>query len=373
MKIRYIFTTALLSLALGLGVGIGLKANGVKEAKADSSGTVAIDVGTIDWTTASAKIAFCFQKDGETDFWTNFASESSASEDIYSVSYAGLSFTPTKVNAVRFASGTSEPSWDATRHNNVYNLKYSKNMFVILTDWDVGYDLTNLYVKGDHNTWGTTDELTLNTTTMKYELSSTYIKKNQKIKLYNNAGTGGSARNGWLGYTDNFSTDAKTLVTNDVSDNAVFSNTSAYSFSFDPLTLKVDIADESADGAIEFSNQFTTAMATPCADENAYNKSAVSDIWGTWKSEFENLTADAKTEFRTNNNSKIVQARKLYTHVQSRYSLTSWDGASASSNATINPIPTNSESTTTLVITTVSLVSLLAVGGLFFLKKKKQL
>ena len=133
------------------------------------------------------------------------------------------------------------------------------------------------------------------------------------------------------------------------------------------LSSSVDLREL---GAIAFSRDFISAMATPCASQNANNKSAVSAIWGTHKSAFEALTSNSKTAFGSSEDDYVVQAKTLYLHCVSRYSLAVWTGAPESSRAFLNTI-TIVNSASTITIVSISIVAISATGAFFFLRKKK--
>lgn len=128
-------------------------------------------------------------------------------------------------------------------------------------------------------------------------------------------------------------------------------------------------------GAIAFSREFNTAMATRCADENANNKTAVSAIWGTHKSAFEALTDDAKTQFGSNNDTHVAQARALYLHCVSRYELATWTGAPVSSPRIITfsiGEQSSGNSTLIIIIAASSIAVLALIGGYFYFRKRKE-
>ena len=124
-------------------------------------------------------------------------------------------------------------------------------------------------------------------------------------------------------------------------------------------------------GAIGFAQGFNAAMATPCADQNANNKTAVSAIWGTWKDNFETLTAGSKSQFASSNNADVVKARTTYVHCVARYSLDSWTDAPEASRL-ISDLSSYSFNDSSLLIVIISAVVLTSACMLVVVLKKRK-
>lgn len=132
--------------------------------------------------------------------------------------------------------------------------------------------------------------------------------------------------------------------------------------------LSIDLVELAA---YSFSEGFNFAMETPCSDPNADNKTAVSAIWGTWKSTFEGMPGSSKTEFANSDGSVITQARSNYIHCVRRYGLATWTGAPAASSSSVRNIINVNSNNAIIVVTAISVVSLTALGAFFILRKKK--
>ena len=130
--------------------------------------------------------------------------------------------------------------------------------------------------------------------------------------------------------------------------------------------------------AEDFAKAFTDAMAIPCQNENNNNKTAVSAIWGTWKSKFEsmtdssvNSTINAKSVFATSTNATVEQARTLYLHIVDRYNLDTWTGGPVGANTHVNALNINGNNMS-LIIVVISMASITAFGAFLFLRKRKE-
>ena len=138
-----------------------------------------------------------------------------------------------------------------------------------------------------------------------------------------------------------------------------------------PLTANdYDLSDL---GAFAFAEGFIDATKDICADEDANNKAGLEAIWATWKSNFEGLTEGAKSAFASSESETIVQARSLYLHCVTRYSLEAWTDAPTSSNAVttinFNKVATNN-AWIIVVISSIAIVSLLGAG--LMIKRRKE-
>ena len=158
-------------------------------------------------------------------------------------------------------------------------------------------------------------------------------------------------------------------------DHIVYGNNySNEQMTIDTTTLNYALTGSDIDlielAAYSFAEGFNSAMAGPCSNPNADNETAVSAIWGTWKSTFEGLPADSKTEFATSSGDVISQARSCYLHCVKRYGLATWTGAPQASSV-MNSAHADSNSIIPIALVTMSLLSLSSVGLFFFLRKKK--
>lgn len=125
--------------------------------------------------------------------------------------------------------------------------------------------------------------------------------------------------------------------------------------------------------ALSFSESFLAATSTICSDPNRDNKTALEAIWPDQKNAFEAMTIGAKAVFNGSEDATISQARSLYQHCVARYNLTAWTGAvEVSSSASLSLFGNVSDSANmVMIIVVISLVSLTAVGGFFFYRKRR--
>ena len=126
-------------------------------------------------------------------------------------------------------------------------------------------------------------------------------------------------------------------------------------------------------GALAFAQCFNSQMATPCSDQNANNSSAVSAIWTTLGNQYATLTSGARSEFASNTEDTIEQARTTYLHVvYVRQYVSGWTNGPTSANYNITiTSPINSNNVAVIVII-VSSISLIALGGFLLTKKRKE-
>ena len=125
-----------------------------------------------------------------------------------------------------------------------------------------------------------------------------------------------------------------------------------------------------------FAEGFIDAMDDICGTtEEEWNVnhagSALNTAWATWKGNFESLSEGVQGKLGTSEDATVVRAKTLYLHCVARYSLTAWTGApAASAVATISTAQANNSAILLAVI--ISATALVAVGGYFLLRKKKE-
>lgn len=364
MKRRNLLLTLTLALGLGIGVVAGLSAHKeVKEAKAEGeTETVWVEIGNnCDW--ASGKIAIGFWGSG--DHFSDLVTINSTDK------FYKLTYTPnsgdTGCNVILYGSNKESANW-----SDIVN--QTKNMTIgnQYTVWDKD--------TSDGKYWFTVDYRdTTKSASFSGELSGDFDTfKRSGSDTLESVKTGVAVTSGQkfkIAYDSVEYAILNSYVSTDLFDTTTnegyitAKSTGNFDMYFDTSTHALWVEENAEEAAISFSQKFNTAMATPCADQNANNSVAVSAIWDTWKDAFEALTPAAKTQFSSSSDDDVVQARTLYLHCVTRYSLTAWSDAPTASNV-IFPISNQNSTNMIAMIVVVSSISLIAVSGFFFLKRK---
>ncbi len=381
-----------LAAVLGLGVGAGLKAGQVKEAKAGDAVRLYLDMSSnSDWYSSSAtfKVHTWNSANGDKYFPATKAANAYYYADVDLATYSSG-------GGYRFSRFDSEGKTEWTKGawndyaggvNNYYKVdsgSYTTTTGTwssVETSWqvlgaqngewtalhqDIEIDLT---IKFD------SDGLQLYTRTLTLEKNAQFKVKSAGGVYYGfdkvDNGAGGARKAGNV---------VKAADGDDPNIKVV--NGGIYEIYVKPLAAdanKIWLQENSDESAKNFSNDFLTAMraggvcGTTDESQKRDNKTAVEAIWSTWKTNFEALTTGAKSSFGSLSDENVVAARKLYVHCRDRYSLTAWTGAPATaSNVVTNPINNNSDNALTIAIVAASAISLLAVGGFFFIRKRKE-
>ena len=360
------------ALAFGAFTGLKLGQNEINEAKATTAKTFYLDCTGHDYDTYDS---ICLHLWGN-DKGDWYYQASRAGDNYWSVTvpdidgFAGCEFY--KCNYV----------WEGNRGaENLYNKQSwltfpSSNFYYTVTQDSHGSN------DNDKNwsapvAWSLTGDSSATLSSTKFDADG-YQYYSESVTLAENAViefTNGTLTTGYADLRDvgnGQTAKEKNQVVDDGTGKVkvVFGGT--YEIYVNAVTGKVWMQTDRVTEIKHFAQEFNTAMATPCADENANNQSAVSAIWNTWKGNFEALTEGARQEFGTSNDSDVVQARKLYLHCVSKYGLTAWTGAPQASNI-VNPLAIEANAVNTaVIIIVISTISLVGLGAFFFIKRKKE-
>lgn len=370
---KSLFITLGLAAVLGLGVGASLKAGQVKEAKADKPSTIYLDLGTCDWGTKSQVIRAHFFT-GETAYtdWNDtevgVMTEDTNFKGLFSISTSSYSSAESIIFHVSNWSGNAQTV-------NLTIPTDGKNLFTINTSYS-----------GDNGTsqngvWSTYSE----STSYVLDLYGDLLNTNHNAHMFK-TGVGtewaGKAMTKVGGSTNLYSVTYYSALTTVVFNQIGSGTGQTINLSLSGNNGKCLILTGSVDGEWKWnSNTWVALEAATFIDsfmkfDKTTGISTSDETKGTaCKSNWTNLY-NAYTALSDGVHSDIIATPE----VKSR--LAAWADANNASfdpstgslaSAKIMPIEINSVSgTTALVITILSFSVLLAVGGFFFLRKRKE-
>ena len=390
MKIKHVVITLVLSLTLGLGTLVGLKASAkeTKSAKAIGAGDTIYLKANATWHgTVNADYSLwmhCWNTESDA---TN-VEFTYVTDTIYS---ATLPSACSNIIFFRSQSGTPINWYDQSADLVLANILDGGNNVVIQND--SGYTFSNLgkgeyrpdktagtaYLRGSWS-WSTFDYQLQNTATNTYSIENVPLTAGSEIKIM----TIGNDK--WVTYHD-----ASDLQGNSdaqfVSPNVTIQTTGKYNITFysDTKVYKVDeYEDTDLTAAVAFANDFETSMAKYCpitgTDEGKGTAKLASE-WADFEERFSGvsstLTVQTRTYLKTlNDGSTIQDFRERYDSILSDYySLLSGHNF-LERNVQYTNAPTitigNNDNTVSIIIVVVSSISLIALGGFFFIKKRKE-
>lgn len=390
-----------LAAVLGLGAGVGLKAGQVRETKATGTTRIYLDMSlrndamTNDNNWSSSNASFKVQTWGTTP-GDAFTVAVKAANNYW---YADVDLT--NVEGYRFIR------YDSTGINEWNRGKWTSDITVnyfVPSAWSGGgtgndsgntngtwskVNTTNWKVTGHTGgTWAGDADTNIALSSVKFDgdglqvySTSVALEANTLIKF-----TDGT---NWYGYDklstyNNQSAREKGYVikaTEGDDPNIKVVTGGTYEVYVKPADNSVWMQLDSQSEIVDFSTRFLSAMRnnSVCGSTEArqkeYNKAGIDTVWSTWKNEFENdLTSGARSKLlESNANENVSNAAKLYNHIVGRYGEGyAWSGAPASSNVAMNPIINNSNDNAVVVIVAFSALSLLALCGFFFIRKRKE-
>ena len=383
MKKRNIFLTLGLSLALVFGVGVGLSAKSdVGEANAAGETTFYLDcTGFAEFDNEQSICLHAYKSAGDVNTWVE---ATKAGDNYWSVSVNVTGYTG--VEWYRCETGNT---------GNHYNKQSWQGFggtiltYYRVTGWDNPGDnkqWSNLnsswtVVGATSGTWTSqTEDISIALSSSKfsgsgfqYYSTTVSLTEDSVFKIKNSA-------NDYYGFDklgsyNNQSANEKGLIVNagEPDKNILVKTSGTYEVYVNAYNGDLWIQAASDAEILDFSTRFLAAMGPKCTDEDADNKTAVQSIWTTWKGEFEGLTEGARSLFGTSSNATVTRARTLYSHVVKRYGLAAWTDAPKVVRF-VSPIDTifgESSSEPVIILVVISLVSVSAVAGVYFIRKRK--
>ena len=390
MRKRNIFTIAIASLALTLGVGAGLKANKVEEVKAESvTYTYWVEFKSgcrWDSKVNDSKVKFGLHVWNST---TNSAYDTPLVELEEGIQFVKYSFTtdvnPNKAIAGRFTNAATSFVWegDDKMLNRTDNLDFDQsNAWIELnsygsgTKWCTAYSYTmsqnvHLYVNGSEGV-ELSERIRGGDTHIEAYKTDVLLAQNDVFEIDEN-GTKYSTTSVQPSIASNFDltgSKPKCLVAG--------SYDLYYDLDDNELWIQMAADAEAEAYADYFLANFTCGGTT---GPNAGKVTAEEGTWGTLSSKWTPMSSGAKEYFNVQPNeegTKFQQVLARYKYVIEKYGTGTYNdfmgkGYTKVDSNVLAPLVVESNSTNVaLIIVIVSTISLVALGGFFFIKRKKE-
>lgn len=391
MKFRKLLGGGLLAAVLALGGVAGLATH--SESKSVSagieSGVISIDM-TGYWAESNeCKLAMYFFDDNAgKNTWSDlfyFKTGTKYAELAYDID-----FVPANMIAVRFSKDVTTADWNQgdNKWNQTQNLDYVKNGNIIITGHNYGH-VGTAYVSSDKSSWGNKANLSgkkINEAGhIEYYSDNINFVDNEFFKIVR--------ANDWYG--DNF-VELSPFVEDDFEINSEGSDDNikclvggTYSIYFDYEAKHIYINDPVAAAADAWAQQFLKGVT--CDGDGSITK----DEWSTLSGSYAVLDGDVKEVFekiplhgKDEGGTYAEKAVCRYDYIIIKYGI----GASApkhtdfmgrfgenginknvpTAQAPISVFGSMDNSTPIMLVVIISIVSLTAVGGYIFLKRRKE-
>ena len=247
------------------------------------------------------------------------------------------------------------------------------------TEYQTDLTAGDVYLRGTwSNGWGDVSKKMTYVSENVYKIEDVLLSKDDQIKAVSIAADYHVA---WYDAADVVS---ESGCASFVDPNVVVSETGSYdvivNISTKIYTVEVAV-DEDLNEAVDFANDFKTAMATACPTKGG-SASALSTQWSNFKTRYLDdgqTSAEARTYLKTLDNSTLNEFRERYDSILTDYysTLSSYDflnradSLSLSARDTINGFA-NESSGTTFIVLTIGGTGLLTAGVFFLLRKRKE-
>ncbi len=407
MRKRNIFAIAIASMTLALGVGAGLKVNKVQEAKAASTVRMYVDVSSWSegtWTDANA-LTYAYVAGGTTSVaWPGQQMTLSSVTGIY---YLDIYDDDTTVNFLRVNPNDKTGSGVWTRVVNEWksdislpNDYSSKNVFKVYhsgyDDWTYAgsWDYVEpsvsdgAYLRGDWtNGWSTAGQkaMTAITTGTKYSIDNVALGAGGTVKMVTfSRGYISWAQPGTVSSTNS---DKFPAAKEESMNNVTVTNAGVYTI---VLQKNNDVWDYTFTGslpaeyvaAVEFCDDFKTSMGKYCPVTGSDGNKGLAKLeseWSDFANRFNNASFANSRPYLTDANpsdATFIEFQERYDSIMGDYysSLSSYNFLGRSytpANTTIEMV-NNQTNTVAVVVIIISTISLVALGGFFFIKRKKE-
>ena len=389
MRKRNVFAIAIASLALALGVGAGLKTNNVQKAQAETTykGSFGIEfqeIGTGNnwayyWDTDDAYVAAYIWK-GSSNGWSEML-ETTEGTHRYIFEYelnfdpVGSTITLVRYNPVHGAT----PSWDDTNTwAKVENIPFGQLLYVYNNSGNSSVNSINYYIGATSDSWSGSWNYTLHDAKLNsgnfQVFGNISLSATDEFKLVH------KTNNGAATYVNGYEAHSSISSYFSVTDNISCSKAGNYAIYY-PADGKIYITDHAHADADEWAQYFLNNVG---CDANGVNKPTG---WDDCATEYGKLSGDAKNLIypasANENGSFIEKAMARYDWAVShnsnikeadRFVKNSSGTVRAASNVVspLSPIVENNATNVALIIVIVSTISLVALGGFFFIKRKKE-
>lgn len=391
MKLKRVFITLGLAATMGFGAFTGIKASKieVKEAKAAATRLYLDMSAYADWYSSSASFKVHTWNSAKGDQYHAVTKVANAYyyADVDLATYAsggGYRFTRYKSD---FSEKWNEGAWNT--YADGVNTYYRPSGWTAGT-WSTEDQKTWSIVGATNGVWAGGDEdinipltfrfnsegLSFYNTTVNLTAGSVFKVKNSTNNYYGfdciEDGEGSAARLG--------------DVTGQGGSNITVAKSGSYEVYMKPFAAKFWIQENSAASALAFAETFLEKTDAVCKDSSKgvdTDLSSLQAIWNAVENDgvdqlvelWNHLTTGAKTEFKNSSNATIVAARARYVQIMGRYgspTLTAFANGPSYSNV-VNPLSTITETkNVAIIIVVISTLSLVALGGFFFIKRRKE-
>lgn len=359
-------------------------------------GEIYLDLTQIDWEKDNAKFGVYFfdendKNNNDKKVFTDFATKVPSEDEIYIVSYE-LNFVPTHMIGVRFKSTCTTPNWN-DKDNQTEDLTFYRYGVIGVTDWNNGWSDFLATVKID----GVTDEIVLDNYKRNDKNQSEHyndyidlVAGNEFVIKYHASKDEGFASK------DFYSMDCLDVLK--VEGNEYFeidetnkkikvlkSGTYSFYFKADVNNGQVFISKPE----IAFADVWAKSFLEGTGEDTSCEKTKTN--WSTHEDEYDDLPHSAKTfllnlDHEPDPNVKFdnyfARAIQRYDYIIYLYGTGTYNDYIGRVNAgkvtprsTYNPIIgafSSDNSTPIALVVIISVVSLTAVGGYIFLKRRKE-
>ena len=357
-------------------------------------GEIYLDLTQIDWEKDNAKFGVYFfdENDKNNDdkkVFTDFATEVPSEDGIYIVSYE-LNFVPTHMIGVRFKSTCTTPNWN-DKDNQTEDLTFYRYGVIGVTDWNKGWSDFLATVKID----GVTDEIVLDNYKRNDQDQSEHyndyidLKANDEFVIkYHESDITKSKEFYSMDCLDVLKVEGNKHFEIDEANHKIKvlkSGTYSFYFKADVDNGQVFISKPEIAFADVWAKSFLEGIKE---EETSCEKTKTN--WSSHKDEYDNLPHGAKVFLLNVEHSGIdVEFENYYERAIQRYDYIIYLYGTSTYNdyigrvnagkitprSTFNPIIgafSSDNSTPIALVVIISVVSLTAVGGYIFLKRRKE-
>ena len=161
------------------------------------------------------------------------------------------------------------------------------------------------------------------------------------------------------------------------SSNITVVNSGSYESYMKPFASKFWMQENSEASATSWATDFVNQTNSICSNgcTSADHLDALKSVWTGLKNSFYSLTLGARNIVKAGSaNATVANAHDRYVHIMTRYTgeLDEFRDWSVSGSRILLPVTSNQNSNTIGIIVIISIVSVTAIGGFFFIRKRKE-
>ena len=366
----------------------------------DWSGTINVDLKTSGWASASANYAVYLWNESTytnvIDGWSSYVTGTSANTTFLSIPYS-IGYEPEKMIVLRYNSSTTKSDWESNQWNddNIWNKTFDADFseMITITDYNGTYGKNNSVVDsyayldgraGASGDWGSLDK-TLNivkkngSNHTEYYSTSVTLAADTRFKVVQ-AGTYYGSYSTHSSISSNFEDDGTD------NHNIKVNTAGTYSIYLDSTSGTIYITTYELATADEWAQTFLAGMV---CDGNG---NITTDTWSNLSNTYGNLDSSVKAIFTSEDTidnlidpetlgSYYRKAIQKYDYIVCKYGTTSKpDFMGRKAAGKINPKTSmsvdvvngfNQNNNIALVVSLSSVVSLFALGGYFYIRRRK--